>query len=142
MQRTRPSPGSRRRRGIDAGQWRLPYGCAGGGQRGGRGKTDGKECGSDTRTYHKSSHSGADRHPDGLPTGCLTQADPSAAVRLVNVLRLCLLRVTLSRRHLLIGMVSDGVGIVVVVAGAVVVGGHRRVPFRSVIDTGEARQRS
>ena len=74
---------------------------------------------------------------------CLTEADPSAAARLFNVLRHRFLSVTLSRRHLLIGMVSDGVDTVVVIAGAVsVVGGHRRVPFRSVIDTVEARQRS
>jgi hypothetical protein len=72
---------------------------------------------------------------------CLAEADPSAAARLFNVLRHRFLRVTLSRRHLLIGMVSDSVD-TVVVAGAVVVGGHRRVPFRSVIDTVEARQRS
>ena len=73
---------------------------------------------------------------------CLTEADPSATARLVNVLWHRFLSVTLSRRHLLIWMVSDGVDTVVVVAGAVVVGGHRRVPFRSVIDTVEARQRS
>jgi hypothetical protein len=76
---------------------------------------------------------------------CLTEADPSASARLFNLLRHRPLIVNLSRHRLLIGMVSDGVGTVVVIAGAVavvVVGGHRRVPFRSVIDTVEARQRS
>ena len=76
---------------------------------------------------------------------CLAEADPSATARLFDVLRHRFLIVTLARRHLLIGMVSDGVGTVVVIAGAVgviVVGGHRLVPFRLVIDTVEARQRS
>jgi hypothetical protein len=76
---------------------------------------------------------------------CLTEADPSASARPFNVLRHRLLIVNLARRHLLLGMFSESVGTVVVTAGAVgviVVGDHRRVPFRSVIDTVEARQRS
>jgi uncharacterized PurR-regulated membrane protein YhhQ (DUF165 family) len=77
-----------------------------------------------------------------MPMRRLTQADPSAAARLFTLLGHRFLSLTLSRRHLLIGMVSDSVDTVVVVAGAVVVGGHRRVPFRLVIDTVEARQRS
>jgi hypothetical protein len=75
----------------------------------------------------------------------LTEADPSASARSCDRLRHRVLIVNLSRHRLLMRMVSDGVGTVVVIAGAVavvVVGGHRRVPFRSVIATVEARQRS
>jgi hypothetical protein len=77
-----------------------------------------------------------------MPMRSLTEADPLAPARLFTLLGHRFLSVTMSRRHLLIGMVSDSVGTVVVIAGAVVVGGHRCAPFRSVVATVEARQRS
>jgi hypothetical protein len=80
-----------------------------------------------------------------MPMRSLTEADPLAPARLFTLLGHRVLIVNLARRHLLIGMVSDGVGTVVVVAGAVgvvVVGGHRCPSSFGVVDTVEARQRS
>jgi hypothetical protein len=80
-----------------------------------------------------------------MPMRSLTEADRSASARSCDLLRRRVLIVNLSRRHLLIGMVSDSVGTVVVIAGAVgvvVVGGHRCLSSFGVVDTVEARQRS